>query len=145
VRAHLAAFELPADQLRFEITESAMLGDAEHALTTIFRLKALGIDFAVDDFGTGFSSLAYLRDMPLRSLKIDKSFVARLDRNERDVSIVRSTVHLAHDLGLTVVAEGVESPRPAQRVRELGCDEAQEFAILAPATGDQVGAWLAAR
>jgi diguanylate cyclase (GGDEF)-like protein len=143
VRKHLGIFNLPAEQLRFEITESAMLGDPEHALATIRRLHELGIAFAMDDFGTGFSSFKHLRELPLNALKIDRSFVARLQDSERDAAIVRATVNLAHDLGLAVVAEGVETAPLLERVRELGCDEAQGFAVLRPATGAEIGAWLA--
>jgi diguanylate cyclase (GGDEF)-like protein len=145
VRKHLAVFNLPPEQLRFEITESAMLGDPEHALATIRRLHELGIAFAIDDFGTGFSSLKHLRELPLSALKVDKSFVGRLRDSDRDAAIVRATVNLAHDLGLTVVAEGVETEDLLARVRALGCDEVQGFALRRPGTGAEIGAWLAAQ
>ena len=144
VREHLARCNVPPDQLRFEITESAMLGDPDRAFATLKQLQALGLRFSMDDFGMGFSSLAYLRELPLYCLKIDKSFVGRLADSERDVSIVRSTVNLAHDLGLSVVAEGVETAELLAAAERLGCDEAQGFAILPPRTSQQFLEWLRA-
>ena len=133
---------VPGDALVFEITESAMLIDPTRALETIERLHALGIGFSVDDFGMGFSSLAYLKQLPIESLKIDRSFVAGMTTNVRDASIVRSTINLAHDLGLKVVAEGVETGDALAMVTRLGCDEAQGYFIARPQGGAALAEWL---
>jgi EAL domain-containing protein (putative c-di-GMP-specific phosphodiesterase class I) len=135
---------VPGDALVFEITESAMLVDAARAIETIERLHALGVGFSVDDFGIGFSSLAYLKQIPLESLKIDRSFVAGMTANVRDASIVRSTINLAHDLGLRVVAEGVETADALAMIARLGCDAAQGYYIARPQGGAALAAWLEA-
>jgi EAL domain-containing protein (putative c-di-GMP-specific phosphodiesterase class I) len=111
-------------------------------LETIERLHALGIGFSVDDFGMGFSSLAYLKQLPIESLKIDRSFVAGMTTNVRDASIVRSTINLAHDLGLKVVAEGVETGDALAMIARLGCDEAQGYFIARPQGGAALAEWL---
>jgi diguanylate cyclase (GGDEF)-like protein len=141
-RAILARHEVPGDAIAFEITESAMATDPQRALETIERLHALGIGFSVDDFGIGFSSLAYLKQLPLEALKIDRSFVDGMLANVRDASIVRSTINLAHDLGLRVVAEGVESEAALAMIRRLGCDEAQGHLIARPEGGRDTAAWM---
>jgi EAL domain-containing protein (putative c-di-GMP-specific phosphodiesterase class I) len=128
--------------VHFEITESAMLTDPARARETITELNTLGISFSMDDFGTGFSSLATLKQLPLASLKIDRSFVAQMCTTDRDASIVRSTIHLAHDLGLKVVAEGVERADLLAMITEMGCDQAQGFAIAAPAEGAAILEWV---
>jgi diguanylate cyclase (GGDEF)-like protein len=133
--------EMPGASLRLEITESAMLIDPARAIATIHELNASGIRFSIDDFGVGFSSLAHLKQLPLDSLKIDRSFVTQMARSERDASIVRSTIHLAHDLGLEVVAEGVEAFDTLALITEMGCDLAQGFVIGAPAPGPALPAW----
>jgi diguanylate cyclase (GGDEF)-like protein/PAS domain S-box-containing protein len=133
---------VPGDALLFEITESAMLIDPARALETIARLHALGIGFSIDDFGIGFSSLAYLKQLPIESLKVDRSFVAGMCTNARDASIVRSTINLAHDLGLRVVAEGVETVEALAMIARLGCDEAQGYFIARPQDGAALADWL---
>jgi diguanylate cyclase (GGDEF)-like protein/PAS domain S-box-containing protein len=141
-RGVLERHGVPGDAMIFEITESAMLVDATRAVETIERLHTLGIGFSVDDFGIGFSSLAYLKQLPLESLKIDRSFVAGMTANVRDASIVRSTINLAHDLGLRVVAEGVETADALAMIARLGCDAAQGFYIARPQAGAALAAWL---
>jgi len=141
-RRILAQHEVPGTGLAFEITESAMATDPQRALETIDRLHALGIGFSVDDFGIGFSSLSYLKQLPLEALKIDRSFVGGMLANVRDASIVRSTINLAHDLGLRVVAEGVETADALAMIRRLGCDEAQGHLIARPEGGAGIAAWL---
>jgi len=141
-RTILKAFDVPGHALSFEITESAMLTDPGRALETVERLHALGVGFSVDDFGIGFSSLAYLKQMPLDSLKIDRSFVAGMTANVRDASIVRSTINLAHDLGLKVVAEGVETPETLASITRMGCDEAQGHLIAPAHEGEALMAWV---
>ncbi len=133
---------VPGDAVVFEITESAMLIDPTRALETIERLHALGVRFSVDDFGIGFSSLVYLKQLPIESLKIDRSFVAGMTTNVRDASIVRSTINLAHDLGLRVVAEGVETGDALAMIARLGCDEAQGYFVARPQAGAALAEWL---
>ena len=104
----LDAYGLPADALQLEITESMIMSDPDRAVATVTRLSALGVRMSVDDFGTGYSSLANLRRLPIDELKIDRSFVSPMLSDESDLIIVRSTINLGHDLGLKVIAEGVE-------------------------------------
>jgi len=121
----LRLHSIPPQHLTFEITESAMMANPVHAVETLTKLKALGIRIAVDDFGTGFSSLAYLKQMPVDELKIDKSFIIDMYHNENDEVIVRSTIELAHNLGLIVVAEGVEIQTTWLLLRSFSCDIGQ--------------------
>jgi EAL domain-containing protein (putative c-di-GMP-specific phosphodiesterase class I) len=141
-RGILKQHEVPGAGISFEITESAMATDPQRALETIERLHALGIGFSVDDFGIGFSSLSYLKQLPLEALKIDRSFVGGMLGNVRDASIVRSTINLAHDLGLRVVAEGVETADALAMLRRLGCDEAQGHLVARPDRGAGIADWV---
>ena len=113
------------DRLCLEVTERALAANPASAATTLKRLSALGVRVSVDDFGTGYSSPASLQYLPLSSLKIDRSFVARLDRDPADGAMVAAVIGLGHTLGLTVIAEGVETPRELARLDQLGCDYAQ--------------------
>jgi diguanylate cyclase (GGDEF)-like protein len=131
-RKILARHRMPGHHLQFEITESAMLSDAERAIATVQELNALGVTFSIDDFGIGFSSLSYLKQLPIHSLKIDKSFVSGMASADRDASIVRSTINLAHDLGLRVVAEGVETEETLALLAKMGCDDAQGYLLAQP-------------
>ena len=119
-------------QLILEITESAIMQDPEHGLAILQQLDQMGIQLAVDDFGTGYSSLAYLKRLPVRQLKIDRSFVRDMTQDPDDAMIVRSTIDLAHNLGLEVVAEGVENEATLKRLREHGCDQIQGYLISRP-------------
>lgn len=123
----LTRFNVPAQTLELEITESSIMADPTRARATLVELAAMGIHLSIDDFGTGHSSLAYLKRLPVHALKIDKSFVINMASDENDLVIVRSTIDLAHNLGLEVVAEGVESEEVWLRLRALGCDMAQGF------------------
>jgi PAS domain S-box-containing protein len=127
-----------------EVTESMVMRDAEVAITTLRDLKALGLHISVDDFGTGFSSLAYLKRFPLDELKIDKSFVDGLGRDLEATAIVAAVMGMAHALGLCVVAEGVETADQAERLRTLGCDEAQGFFYARPGSADDIDERLVA-
>jgi EAL domain-containing protein (putative c-di-GMP-specific phosphodiesterase class I) len=118
---------LPPTALTLEVTESAMMSDPERAIATLAELRTLGCRIAVDDFGTGHASLAYLKRLPVDELKIDKSFVMGLEADRSDRSIVRSTIELAHELGLTAVAEGVETAWVLEWLTSKGCDLAQGF------------------
>ena len=119
-------------QLVLEITESAIMHDPEHSLEILNRLDAMGIKLSVDDFGTGYSSLSYLKRLPVRQLKIDRSFVKEMINDEDDAMIVRSTIDLAHNLGLSTVAEGVEDDETLEQLRKLNCDMAQGYLISRP-------------
>ncbi|MHB1233670.1 MAG: EAL domain-containing protein [Burkholderiales bacterium] len=132
----------PADQIEIEITENILMADIEHGAKAIKRLRGLGITVAIDDFGTGYSSLAYLKKLPIHSVKIDKSFVMTMAEDANDAAIVRSTIDLAHNLGLLVVAEGVENRDALDLLAKLGCDHAQGFHIGHPLPVDELIAWI---
>jgi EAL domain-containing protein (putative c-di-GMP-specific phosphodiesterase class I) len=138
----LASHGLPADRLELELTESAVLADPRRAAETLERLDQSGVALAIDDFGTGYSSLAYLRKLPVSQLKIDKSFVMAMVRNHEDSMIVRSTSDLGHNLGLQVVAEGVEDKPTWDMLGEFGCDAAQGYYMARPMPGPELSAWL---
>lgn len=121
----LAAEALPARLLCLEITETALLEEPERAVTLLRELRTMGVQIAIDDYGTGFSSLAYLKTLWVSELKIDQSFVRGMSDSERNTTIVRSTIELGHSLGLKVTAEGVEGELEASMLRGFGCDEAQ--------------------
>jgi EAL domain-containing protein (putative c-di-GMP-specific phosphodiesterase class I) len=138
----LSRHAMNGDALTLEITENAFISDPAQAVTTIHQLKSMGIRIAIDDFGTGFSSLSYLRQLAVNELKIDKVFVMNLHQNNDDVTIVRSTIHMAQSLGLQVVAEGVETVMSLQLLRELDCDFLQGYLISEPLSDTQFLAWL---
>lgn len=125
-----------------EITESAMLGDADETVATLRQLKALGMTLTIDDFGTGYSSLGSLQRLPLDQLKIDRQFVSGLETDSGDAAIVSAIVGLAHTLGLAVVAEGVETAEQAARLRALGCELAQGYYFGPPQSAEAITAWL---
>ncbi|MDZ7892265.1 MAG: EAL domain-containing protein [Rhodoferax sp.] len=129
------------DSFCLEITESAIMDDPDRAEATLNRLSQRGFKLSIDDFGTGYSSLAYLKRLPVNELKIDKSFVMGMDSNESDSLIVKSTIELAHNLGKTVVAEGVENQAITDKLRALSCDEAQGYHLSRPLPLDQFNAW----
>jgi len=128
--------------LVMEITESAIMDDPQRALVTLNKLHAMGLKLSIDDFGTGYSSLAYLKRLPVDELKIDKSFVMNMESDLQDAKIVRSTVDLAHNLGLTVVAEGVENAKSWKLLAGLSCDEAQGFLISRPMPCELFETWV---
>jgi EAL domain-containing protein (putative c-di-GMP-specific phosphodiesterase class I) len=121
-----------ADSLCLEITESAIMDDPKRALETAKALHAAGFKLSIDDFGTGYSSLAYLKQLPVQELKIDQSFVFGMAGDEGDRKIVKSTIELAHNLGLTVVAEGIEDEATLELLALWGCDEGQGYFIAKP-------------
>jgi diguanylate cyclase (GGDEF)-like protein len=125
-----------------EITESSFMEDPELALATLRALHGLGVRLAIDDFGTGFSSLAYLKRLPVDELKIDRTFVMGMVDDRDDRMIVRSTIELAHNLGLKVVAEGVETDACLDELRALGCDLVQGYLISGPLRRSKLEAWL---
>jgi len=130
--ALLSKHHAKAEGFCLEITESAIMDDPQRAETMLNRLAQHGFKLSIDDFGTGYSSLAYLKRLPVDELKIDKSFVMAMEHSDDDLKIVRSTIDLAHNLGLSVVAEGVENEAILDRLRELGCDEAQGYHLSKP-------------
>jgi diguanylate cyclase (GGDEF)-like protein len=134
-----------ASQLELEITESAILADPFRVRQVLTRFNEMGVDLAIDDFGTGYSSLAYLRRLPVQTIKIDRSFVMRMCEDESDATIVRSTVDLAHNLGLNVVAEGVESQEIWNALCALGCALAQGYFISRPLPADELEGVFAER
>jgi diguanylate cyclase (GGDEF)-like protein len=140
----LAASEVNQGALAVEITEGTLMADQERAQEALTRLRQLGVRISIDDFGTGYSSLGYLRRLPIDEIKIDKSFVVGMNENENDGVIVRATIALAHNLGLSVTAEGVCSESLWTQLVEYGCDEAQGEYISLPRPVETLGAWMAA-
>ncbi|OEZ64081.1 bifunctional diguanylate cyclase/phosphodiesterase [Duganella sp. HH105] len=138
----LARHKLAPSSFCLEITESAIMDDPVRAQNTLERLSAMGVDLSIDDFGTGYSSLAYLKRLPVNELKIDKSFVLNMENDVGDTKIVRSTIDLGHNMGLRVVAEGIESEAVWRLLAELGCDQGQGYFMSRPIPGDQLIAWL---
>lgn len=132
LKAIMAKHNVGADGFCLEVTESAIMDDPQRALTTLDRLSQMGFKLSIDDFGTGYSSLAYLKRLPVSELKVDKSFVLGMTSNDSDAKIVRSTIDLAHNLGLSVVAEGVEDNGLLKALADLGCDQAQGYYIGKP-------------
>ena len=124
---------LAPELLELEITESLMMHFPERAARTLLSLRALGVRVMVDDFGTGYSSLSYLEQFPLSGVKIDRSFVTRLNASQRGGAIIRAIVHLSRELGLEVVAEGVETVEQCAALRALGVDTLQGYLFGRPA------------
>ena len=143
VKAMLASAGVPRDRLTFEITESAVIADAGVARESLETFRELGVAISMDDYGTGQSTLSYLKELPLSELKIDRSFVQFAHANAGDAMLVRSTVQLAHELGLSVVAEGVEDEGCLDFLRSIECDYAQGYLIGKPMTADDLSALLA--
>ena len=138
----LAECELAPQLLTLEITERGILGDAQLATGIFQQLRSIGVGLSIDDFGTGFSSLTHLKYLPFTELKVDRSFIGELLVNEHDAAIVRSTIDLGHELGRSIVAEGVESREVLERLRRLGCDFAQGYFICMPLEKHELREWL---
>ncbi|MBI3547027.1 MAG: EAL domain-containing protein, partial [Gammaproteobacteria bacterium] len=138
----LAALQISPRWLELEITESAVMTDPERAFEVLTRLSKMGLKLAIDDFGTGYSSLSYLKKLPGNTIKIDKSFVIGMGRDENDAAIVRTSIDLGHNLGLEVVAEGVENEETLKRLAELGCDTAQGHYMSRPLSAEELNVWL---
>ena len=141
----LADSGLSGASLGLEITESALIQNTEQAMSVLASLRALNIKLHIDDFGTGYSSLSYLQQFPIDSLKIDKSFTARLPEDGQNAEIVRTIMSLAQNLGLSVIAEGVETREQAESLRQLNCKLAQGFFFHRPLDTDQVASLLRAK
>ncbi len=142
IKQALAIWNTPPGNLILEITEGAMMQDPDRGIDVLHRLHKLGVGISIDDFGTGYSSLSYLKRFPVNELKIDKSFVIDLDQSVDDEKIVRSIISLAHNFGLRVVAEGVQSQRVLEQLADLGCDLAQGRHIADAMQADDAAAWL---
>ena len=145
VESRLERAGVPPSLVEFEITESTVMTDTDKALAAIGHLRAIGAGISLDDFGTGHSSLAHLQRMPVDHLKIDRSFVVNMAQNEKDAFIVRSTVTLGRDLGLKIVAEGVEDEMTAGLLERLGCDLIQGYFVSKPLSRPDLMDWLAAQ
>jgi diguanylate cyclase (GGDEF)-like protein/PAS domain S-box-containing protein len=145
IAALLAKWEVAPELLELEITESHMLGDPVRSKLVLERLSALGLGLAIDDFGTGYSSLRHLRRLPIREIKIDRSFVANMVTDEDDATIVRSTIEVGRNLGLRVVAEGVETMEIWHRLAALGCTIAQGTCLSDALPADELEVWLGDR
>jgi len=142
VASSLIASTGSADKLTLEITEQGVMKDPDRCLAVLDRLHELGVQLAVDDFGTGYSSLAYLDRLPVQEVKIDKSFVQRIGKDGSNDTVVRSTVTLAHDLGMRVVAEGVETNATWRQIADLGCEMVQGYALARPLAASDFLTWL---
>ncbi len=142
VQGYLDETGVPASLLSLELTESAIMTDPVKALTVLRALQRMGIALSIDDFGTGYSSMAYLKQLPVRELKIDRSFVLGLASEPSDVVLVQSAVDLGHNLGLQVVAEGVEDAATQHKLATMGCDQMQGYYISRPVNATAFGTWF---
>ena len=138
----LKEFDMPVSRLELEVTETAVMTEPARAVACIKALSTLGLQVAIDDFGTGYSSMAYLKELLVAKIKIDKSFVKDMAINHNDAVIVRSTVELGHNLGLKVIAEGVENQAAWDKLKILGCDSAQGYYMARPMSADKFMEWL---
>jgi EAL domain-containing protein (putative c-di-GMP-specific phosphodiesterase class I) len=132
VREILQRTGAPAERLKLELTESLLIRDVEGSIRKMLSLKAMGVDFSLDDFGTGYSSLAYLTRLPLRQLKIDRSFISQLPGNRNDAAIAQTIISMARSLGISVIAEGVETVAQRQFLEQHGCNAFQGFLFSKP-------------
>jgi predicted signal transduction protein with EAL and GGDEF domain len=145
IRSALEESGLQPPQLELEVTEGTAMFDMEQTLALLRRFKAMGLKLAIDDFGTGYSSLSYLKRFPLDVLKIDQSFVRQLCTDQDDLAIVRAIISLAHSLGLSLIAEGVETVAQESLLRDMGCQEIQGYLHAKPMPASDVSGWLATR
>jgi diguanylate cyclase len=142
VGALLDRHQVPAELLVIELTESTIMADPVHALDILSRLNTMGVQLSIDDFGTGYSSMAYLKSLPVHELKVDRSFVSQMLQSSSDAVIVHSTIDLGRNLGLRVVAEGVENALTLQQLDLLGCHAVQGYHISRPIAPDGLTSWL---
>jgi diguanylate cyclase len=138
----LAAHQVPAELLCLEITESGFMEDPAQAKRILLQLHEIGVHLSIDDYGTGYSSLSYIAQLPVDELKIDRAFVSSVSTNSVTAAIVRSTIELGHNLGMSVVAEGVEDAACLETLKQLGCDQVQGFLISKALPADAFEAWL---
>ena len=142
IAAALDRWAVPPEMLMLEITESAIISDVARATETLNRLHDMGVRVWIDDFGTGYTSLSYIRHLPVSGIKVDKSFIAQMSEVNDDAAIVRSIVDLGRNLGLRVVAEGIENRKTWDLLAELGCNEAQGFYIGHPLKAEDISEWV---
>ncbi|AMD01582.1 EAL domain-containing protein [Halomonas chromatireducens] len=140
--SEMAHANLTSDAIELELTESALIGQGRAAASQLETLIAAGIRIAIDDFGTGYSSLSYLHEIPAHVVKIDRCFISELGVNPRTETLVKSMITMAHDLGYSVVAEGVENARAHQLLGSMACDEIQGYYIARPMRADAFETWL---
>jgi EAL domain-containing protein (putative c-di-GMP-specific phosphodiesterase class I) len=140
--AAIEAYDVPASAIEVEITESALTADLDGAAEALAALHAHGVRISIDDYGTGYSSIAHLRALPVQCIKIDRSYVAGMLEDPASTSIVRSTLDLAHELGLEVVAEGVETQVEYEALLAIGCDVAQGYYCARPMPGQSIVEWM---
>src|SRR5665213_2877570 len=145
VVAALERWKIPAHLLELEITESMIMADPPRAHHLLTELSAVGVKLSIDDFGTGYSSLAYLKNLPVNQLKIDRSFVLNMNRDPLDAVIVRSMIELGHNLGLRIIAEGIEDGETWEQLTALGCDSGQGYLLARPMPAGQVESWMRAK
>jgi len=132
------------ERLKIEVTETALMADPPRSVEIFTQLRQMGVKISIDDFGSGYSSLAYLKQLPVDELKIDRSFVIGIAPTAEETAIVRSAIEIGHSLGLTVIAEGVETQAAWEILAELGCDAVQGYLITRPLPARQLGRWLSA-
>jgi len=142
IEALLRDSGVPPENLELEITETSIMNDPQRVIRTLNRIRDLGVQFAIDDFGTGYSSFAYLTKLPVTCIKIDKSFVQNIESDRDSSVIVKSIIDLGHNLGLKVVAEGVESAQTMELLRAFQCDEAQGYYLCRPITAEMMTKFL---
>jgi EAL domain-containing protein (putative c-di-GMP-specific phosphodiesterase class I) len=142
IREILDETHVEARHLKLEITESAVMENAERAARILNRLKELGVQLSIDDFGTGYSSLSYLHRFPVNTLKIDRSFVGRIGEAAENIEIVRTVVSLAENMGMEVVAEGVETLSQLMQLRKLKCQYGQGYLFSRPVDAEMVDSWI---
>lgn len=142
IRDAVAEKGVPPQFITLEVTESAVVDNPQDAIVLLRAFKEDGFKISIDDYGTGYSSLAQLKQLPVNELKIDKSFVQRLETDEDDQIIVRSTIELAHNMGLSVVAEGIEDEYTLRWLAQHGCELAQGYFISRPQSSEKLTPWL---
>jgi diguanylate cyclase (GGDEF)-like protein len=142
INAILKTYHIDYSSLSLEITESSIMEDPVRALATLDKLSSMNIKLSIDDFGTGYSSLAYLKRLPVSELKIDKSFILKMEQDESDMKIVQSTIDLGHNLGLKVVAEGIENHIVWELLRNMGCDSGQGYYMAKPMPATDFVSWI---
>jgi EAL domain-containing protein (putative c-di-GMP-specific phosphodiesterase class I) len=145
VRELLVRHRVPARLLRLEVTETAVMANPALAMEILTGLDELGVRLSIDDYGTGYSSMAYLKRLPVDELKVDRSFILNMTASDNDAILVRSAIDLGHNLGLTVVAEGVEAEEHVRALRALGCDIAQGYHFARPMPAAELAEWLRGR
>ena len=138
----LQKHELDAGSLKLELTESTVVEDTEVMSDLLIKLRDLGIQVQIDDFGTGYSSLGYLHNLPIQTIKIDRSFISRLETNESSLEIVRTILSMAHNLGMAVIAEGVETDNQLSELRNMNCEYMQGFLFAEPVDSLEAGKLL---